>query len=560
MKTTENISELLVKDFWYRRINNDALEVPPPTNAVGYREIQFCDGIRRRALTNDDFINELTPTAHTINAKYWSTRPIRELKEREVETTDDNGNTIKKTIKEWVLIGYDDMETVRLGLQKRFALSKASFFGANGFNICNETTDTKRFERLSSWKDVAGLDVAFLELAQCVFQTGDAAIYLYSVGNTIEFKIFSSLYGDKLYPSFDEQHRPVVAREYTLNGRRAVDVFRTSAIQTWVQGDVAKEDGDNIIKSWWSKIRNWFKGADFAESADGWRRVRNDDAQITSELNACVYFRIDDVVWGVAQDDIEGMERAMSYIAEECKNMAFPDMFVKATKIESMPPIGAHGRTWGVHGNADDIKVAEVKAIEKPDMSNIATVDLKNRYDSIMRATLSVFVDPELVKSSDISGTGIKILYGPEIQYAQNMWTQFYPQLKYMLEVFKHLVAKVEGDGAYATMLTSVWQEIYLPEDEQAKVKMELDKLYAKAQSRKATMSNLGNQHLGDYEQIVKEWEEELRLKSRIPAEEKALIELRYGEPTETIEVEEENNPTKPKIDNNSDGKTVLND
>lgn len=557
MKIDVNISELLVKDFWYRRVNFDVTEVPQPTNPQNYRSIPFCDGILRRELTNDDFINELTPTAHSINSRYWSTRPVHELVEREIEVIGEDGKVEKKTVKEWIVSSYDDMETVRLGLQKRFALSKSSFFAANGFNLCNETSDSDHFDTISSWKDCAGLDVAFLELVQSVFQTGDGAIYLYSIGNTIEFKVFSSLYGDKLYPSYDDKRRPVVAREYSLNGRRAVDIFRTTSIETWVQGDVSKETSDGV-KSWWEKIRNWFKGSDFAESTDGWRRVRQDDTQISNDLNACVYFRIDDVVWGVAQDDIEGMERAMSYIAEECKNMAFPDMFVKATKIDSMPPIGAHGRTWAVRGTADDIKAADVKAIEKPDMSNIATVDLKNRYDSIMRATMSVFVDPEIVKSSDISGTGIKILYGPEIQYAQNMWTHFYPQLKYLVEVFKHLVAKVEGEGVYATLRTSVWQEIYLPEDEQAKVKVELDKLYAKAQSRKATMSNLGNKHLDDEKQIIKEWVEELQIKSRIPAEEKALVEKKYNVPTETIDVEEEVNPNKPAVTNQASGKSVL--
>lgn len=553
-----NISELRVKDFWYRRVNIDAAEVPPPTNPVGYREVEFTDGIRRRELTNDDFINELTPSAHAINSRYWSTRPIRELRECEVETIGADGKVEKKTVKEWVVVSYDDMETVRLGLQKRFALAKSSFFAANGFNLCNETADTERFGVMSSWKDVMGLDVMWLELAQCLFQTCDAAVYLYQDGDTPTYKVFSSLYGDKLYHSYDDRRRPVIAREYCLNGRLALDVFRAGSVETWVQGDVTKDKTENGVSLFWAKIRNWFRNSDFVESEDGWRRIRNEEAQITGELNACVYFRIDDAVWGVAQEDIEGMERAMSYIAEECKSMAFPDMFVKATKIDSLPPMSAHGKTWAVRGDVDDIKAADVKAIEKPDMSNIATVDLKNRYDSIMRATMSVFVDPELVKSSDISGTGIKILYGPEIQWAQNMWTQVYQQLKYLVEVFKHLVAKIEGDGAYATMRTSVWQEIYLPEDESAKVKMELDKMYAKAQSRKATMSNLGNQHLGDEAQIMKEWEEELRIKARIPAEEKAKVELEYGTPTETIEVnEEDNNPSKPKIDNNAKGKSV---
>ncbi len=553
------ISDLRVKDFWYRRVNSDVADIPLPTNSDNYREIEFADGVRRRRLTNDDFINELTPSAHSINSRFWSKRPIQELVPRDVEYIGPDGKVTVKTIREWKVTDFDDMETVRLGLQKRFALAKSSFFAANGFNICNETTNSESFNILSSWKDTIGLNVAFLELVQSVFQAGDGAIYLYSEGSTINYKIFSSLYCDTIYQSYDNERRPIVAREYILNGRTALDVFRADSIETWIQADVSEEKEDDAEVSWWAKIRNWFKGSDFAESEDGWRRIHRTDTQITKQLNACVYFRIDDVVWGVAQDDIEGLERAMSYIAEECKSMAFPDMFVKATKIDSLPPMSAHGRTWAARGTAEDVRAADVKAIEKPDMSNIATVDLKNRYDSIMRGTMSVFVDPELVKSSDISGTGIKILYGPEIQFAQNMWTKFYPQLKYLVEVFKHLVAKITNRGEIATLRTSIWQEIYLPEDESAKVKMELDKMYAKAQSRKATISNLGNQHIGDEEQIMKEYEEELRLKSRIPAEEKAKIEKQYRTESAKEQDLDEDNPSKPKINNQALGKAILN-
>jgi hypothetical protein len=263
-------------------------------------------------------------------------------------------------------------------------------------------------------------------------------------------------------------------------------------------------------------------------------------------------------VWGSAQEDISGLERAMSYVAEESKNIAFPDMFVKATKIDNMPAIGAHGRTWAARGTADEIKAADVKAIEKPNMSDIATVDLKNRLDSILRTTMSVFIDPEIVKSSDISGVGIKVLYGPEIQFAQNMWPQFYSQLKYMVEVFKALVAKIEKNGAIATLRTSIWQEIYLPEDEAAKVKLELDQLYARAKSRKAVMADLNNQHLGDAEQIIKEWIEELDIKARIPAIASAEVQAEYGEGDQSAQVNDEIDPNRPNITNQAAGISVL--
>ena len=68
-------------------------------------------------------------------------------------------------------------------------------------------------------------------------------------------------------------------------------------------------------------------------------------------------------------------------------------------------------------------------------------------------------------------------------------------------------------------------------------------------------MADIGNNHPEDYEQIRREWKDELNMKSRIPAEAKAEIERKYGmqtEPTNESEEDDEVNPNKPKVDNNA--------
>ena len=62
----------------------------------------------------------------------------------------------------------------------------------------------------------------------------------------------------------------------------------------------------------------------------------------------------------------------------------------------------------------------------------------------------------------------------------------------------------------------------------------------AKIKSRKAAMQDIGNPHLNDEQQIMKEWEAELELKQRYS-----------GSTTE-------DNPNTPSIDNNAPGKSVL--
>ena len=566
-----HISSHLVKEFWRRRVTDDATP-PPPTNPENYETVPplVLPNGRFRYLTQSDFANEIEPSAHNINSKYMSTRPIKEIVERPIQEpiVDENGNPVldedgkqkyeTKKVKEWVTVDYADLETVRFGLQLRFSLAKASYFAANGFWVANETTDRDSFDKVMSWKDTTGLNTAYLEAVISCFQTGDAAIYIYQDGNTLRYKVFSFLYGDTLYPDMDENRRPVLYREYLLKGQRAVDVYAYDRIETWVQVDTENEVGS----SWLDKIRGWFKRTINEVSEDGWQLLSRTSSQIGSGLglNQCVYFRINDIPSGCVQMDIEALERAASYIAEEVPATAFAELFIKAAKVDSLPAAGSHGATIGVQGNAEDVKAADAKYLAPPDVSNIATIDLQSKKDSIMHTSMSVFIEPEILKSGADSSTTIKIMFAPEIQWCQTMWPQFAPQVRYLMDVFKALVAKIEGDddGRITKLRLSVGQEIWIPQNDSERIKNELDQVYARVKSRKAAMADIGNNHLDDEKQIIEEWEQELDLKARVPAVAKAEVEQKYGTASEVIDVVDENNPNQPKVDNNASGKSVL--
>ena len=106
-------------------------------------------------------------------------------------------------------------------------------------------------------------------------------------------------------------------------------------------------------------------------------------------------------------------------------------------------------------------------------------------------------------------------------------------------------------------MRTSCGCDFWIPQNDSEVLKRELDMVAYRLKSRKSAMSDAGNSHVEDYEQIIKEWKEELDIKARIPAVAKAEVQEKYGEPQETIEVEEEDNDNKPKIDNSAKGKSI---
>ena len=265
-----------------------------------------------------------------------------------------------------------------------------------------------------------GLDAALFEVVLSLRQCCDAALYMYQEGNTLTYKVFSYLYGDELFFDFDEKRRPRVWRRYSLRGKNTVDIFSAGndGFQTWIQDDLAETTEENG-KTWWQKFKYWFKNADKAVSEDGWRRIARTDSQIGENLCQCVYFRVSDIASGCVADEIASWERMASYIAESTKSTAFPDKFVKATKIKNLPSADTHGRMYGVEGSVDELKAADMKTIAPADMSNIAEFTMKTKMDSIMHGSMSVIIEPEILKSGADSSSALRLMFTSEIQDAQ---------------------------------------------------------------------------------------------------------------------------------------------
>jgi len=561
-----NIGSHLQKEYWKRRINPDALRDGHKALGNSY----YVDPNINRdngdycLLTQEDFCRENEPTAHDINSKYMSMRPIYGVRDKR----DADGNVMKdekgNPISEWYVTEFDKLETVRYGLQKRINLSKAAYMAGNGFWITHEDKKHDMGEILNSWKDSAGLDTAWQELVKSCYLTGDGAIYLYTLNGSLQYEVFSYLKGDVLFPDYDENRNPILYRLYTLRGRMAVDIYACGYIETWVQGD--KEEDSEASLSWWRRFSGWFaKGLDWkstVKSKDGWRRLSHRKTQIPNTLNQCVYWRIDDIPSGICELEISALERAASFVADGVKSTSQAILFLKAANIESLPQDDSTGKKIGVKGTVDELAVSDAKFLVPPDLSNIATTDIANKLDSILKSSLSVNITPEIFHSGADSSAAMKLLFTDALIWCKNEFTQLYPQLKYFVEVFKWLVSKLEienGGAEIATMRTSCGVDFWIPQNDSEVLKREIDMVSARIKSRKAAMSDAGNSHIEDYEQIRTEWKDELEMKARIPAEAKAKVEKEYGEPTETIEVEDEITEKSPmKVDNRLAGKSII--
>ena len=495
------------------------------------------DSAKYITMTQEDFLNEVCAAAHEINSPKMSIRPIYGPTGKK----DKNGKDV------WGIVDWDKVETVPIGKQESIIGKKISHFSADGFWTASERGDEDKFSTLMSWVDIAGIKTGYIEVIKSTFRTGDGAIYIYQTDDNddpLQWEVYGYEEGSVLFPHVDFDGRKSLARKYKYNNHDAVDIFTTETIETWMMLD---EDGDFDIVP---------KNDRKEKSDDGYTLVRRKQAQAGDSLCQCIYFRVDDIPTGPAQSAIEKLEDAKTYVGEHLKGSAMPVLFVKAEKTTSLPPSNIANKAIGVKGSADSLKGADAKWLAPPDASNIATMHVDGLEDDIRETCLSVKIDPEIIKQGSDSSATMKILYAPEVQWAQINWPGIYKSVKQLMLVFKALVGKVEGDPAgYSEMRISVGQNIWIPQNESEALKMELDQVYARVKSRKSAMEDIGNTHKGDGKQIEEEWKWELTEKAEAGPKAKA----KFGETSDTFGEDDEPKENPGDVDNRAPGKSIQN-
>lgn len=559
----KNISALLKKKPWKRLVSADA-DVPPISDST-YYDIPNYDpsGLRYQYLSNADLINESSESARDINSKHYSLRPLYEPTEIEVSETDSEGNITTKKVKKWVISGYDKVETVRSGLAEMIIKQKASHLAKNGIETADEGgTDHKRYDEFRAWKDISGVDSAWVDVVYAAGKAGDAAIYIFQHRETIEYTIFSPLRGDMLFPHKDNKGNDMLVRMYKLSGKTAVDIFSTDFVETWVQADLTDKTEEGV-ESWYAKIKGWFRNLSPATSEDGWKRISHTPSQLDEFTCQVAYLRFDDSFIGLAMQNINAWERGASYVSDKVKSMAFSKLLLKATRIKSVPTLSSGEEVIAIDGTADDLKASTAEYLSPPDISNIATLDLKTKFDAIMQSTMSIDLQPEILKSGADSSQTLKLLMRREIQWCHVMWPQVRPVAKHIIEILKGLVAKIEADGEYKKLKLSVWNTPWIPQDEDALADRVTKLIYAGVLSQENGRHELNMQYTDDAELVRKEAEDKIYRETFIKMEAEAKARQKFGieNTAEDIIVSDDNNPDKkeksPKIDNNAVNKDI---
>lgn len=162
-----------------------------------------------------------------------------------------------------------------------------------------------------------------------------------------------------------------------------------------------------------------------------------------------------------AQSTIETYEEAFSYFCENNRAYAFPIMWSKGD---------------GVHFNADEMTGAvkyieiedtdgQVGFVDKPEVSAAFNTQLKLLYDMIYEQTFGV--KPPELKSGDLPGVAVKLLFSPAIELAIHDSQKLQPVLNQLIRIVQFAYGFQENcQASLMNLKINAWIEPYIHQND----------------------------------------------------------------------------------------------
>lgn len=304
----------------------------------------------------------------------------------------------------------------------------------------------------SGWIDL-DMEIRFYEAVRSYMITADCAIVGFiQKDGTPSFRTFSFLNDDKLYP-----HINSITGEMELFARKYYDYDdEGEAVTEWVE----VWDDTYIYRCKHSlKPKNVTSFIKTIFGLNGFEIVE----QVRHGFPFCpvAYARNEDgPCWAAGQQTIENFEEALSYFFENNKAFAFPILLISGDGIE------LHGDMNGsVKSISIDSSDGDAHFLENNDISASYNTLLTKFYDLIYEQTFTV--KPPELKSGDLPGVALKLLYSPAIECAICDAQKLQPFLNKLVKMVKFSWGlKKECQADLMKLGINAWIEPYVHQND----------------------------------------------------------------------------------------------
>ena len=404
------IRDILTKKPFARALSNGYMggKVVNELKDESYRELS--EKITWQTMPQADFLREFYPSGHRINNPQFYPNLLKYDEE-------------KKT--------YFEERISRVSFPFQMIITIQHLIHLCGNDIKHELTDSAVNEKNNElflefrqgWLD-RNMEVAFYEFAKSVKITGDGAIVYFMHKGKVCTKTLSFLDGDTLFPQYDSLtgEMSAFARLYSDYGEDGK--ILTSYVEVWDSEYMytyrrRAKGARGVI----SDIKDAF-GLDSYELIDK-KRHGFPECPI-------VYHRDKNgPCWSFVQDAIEKYEESITYLFQNNKAYAFPIMYFK-------------GEDVNIVGDKDNI-YSPVKAVtmgqdddagflSRPESVSSFQLQIETLLKMIFMGSFTVM--PPEVKSGDLPGIAVKLIYSPSLERAMADCTEFNPAIDKMNRLF----------------------------------------------------------------------------------------------------------------------------
>ena len=360
-------------------------------------------------IPQSDFLRELYPSGHKINDPAWYPDKVSFNDSQEVRES-NNGKGA------WVT---EKVTRSTVPFQFIILLKHLVHACGNPLDIMSSNrvqTDTQKdalAELRQGWID-KNMETFKWDCVKSGKSVGDVALVSFMDNGKYGAKVLSYLYGDTLYPHYDTKGKMTkFARKFQ---RMSEDgMVREAYVEVWDEKTayLFKRDDSTTLKRTVNSILDAFGLDGFSlvsSEPHGFKRI------------PISYIRLDGPCWSMVQEGIDDYELTLSQLCEANKIYAFPILTMIGE--DSDVKVSANGRPFAITSSDPDAKIGLLN-------NTSGTESFKLQMESQFKNTMmgSFIVNPPEVRSGDLPGVAIKLIYSPALENAMNdihIWNPFF--------------------------------------------------------------------------------------------------------------------------------------
>lgn len=405
------------------------------------------DPLKLQIYTQSQMLREYYPSAHNINnpilyPDVWKEAPIPGKPNQ------------KRYFRQ-------PITRVSLAMQRVIKTKRNTHICGNDaqFELASNEQDEKKvlddtlslLEFREGWLTM-GMEQRLYEAVDSINTVADAAIVGYfDEDGEPHTKVLSYLKGDKLYPHYDSITEEMVlfARKYydlDDNGKRT-----TEWVEVWDDKYLYRYKRDVAGTS--AMLKEIF-------GLNGFKMVGEPKEHGFPFIPVAYHVNPEGPAWAFSQDTIEKYEEAMSYFFENNKAYAFPIFYAKGKGVKL---------SGNMNGSVKAVAITDPKGeagfLKQEDVSNSYNTLLIKLYDLIYEQSFSV--KPPELKSGDLPGVAVKLLFSPAIEQAIADVHRLQDFLEQIVRIVKYAWGfKINKAATLMALPLNAWLEPYIHQND----------------------------------------------------------------------------------------------